>query len=102
MSPSKGAQESIEISSKFYKALDSTKKQIRLVTISPGKPNSPIGCSLQIASLDSKPSYEALSYGWGSPKALKTIRLNGHKFSTRRNLWHALYHLRSEEVEKSM
>jgi hypothetical protein len=41
------------------------------------------------------PKYEALSYVWGSPDALKTtILLNGKNFEVGENLGNALRHLR--------
>lgn len=44
--------------------------KIRLMTLLPGEYIAPIRSHLQVVSLDSAPSYEALSYTWGSPFSL--------------------------------
>ena len=49
--------------------LDTDSKQIRLLTLWPGKLSDPIVCSLRTASLEHNPVYGALSYVWGDPGA---------------------------------
>lgn len=64
----------------------------------------PIECDLQHIQLNQDLSYQALSYEWGPPNAHHndatfpmddtTILLNGSVITVRRNLFHALSHLR--------
>lgn len=53
-----------------------------------------IHCRLQDYSLDSAPSYEALSYTWGDEESACRILLNGLPFHIRPNLRDALRRLR--------
>ncbi|KAE9366756.1 HET-domain-containing protein, partial [Stipitochalara longipes BDJ] len=84
-----------------YQPLDTSKLEIRIIALHPGTLADPICCSLiHIATKKgSKAVYAALSYTWGTPKAPKTIILNGEPVQVRENLWQALYHLRSEQQE---
>ncbi|KAF2467062.1 HET-domain-containing protein [Lindgomyces ingoldianus] len=69
---------------------------IRLLRIHPGNPGQDIRCSLELARLDKTlPSYEALSYVWGSMEDTKSITCNGHRVDgVRKNLFEALERLR--------
>ena len=42
---------------------------------------------------DNAPPYTAVSYTWGDSAATETLRLNGHEYSVRPNLWSCLYYL---------
>ena len=46
---------------------------IRLIELHPGKDNEEIHCSILRRGLETSPSYEALSYTWGSNRLEKTI-----------------------------
>jgi hypothetical protein len=52
----------------LYDPLDDEKKQVRLLTLLPGSPSSVLRVLLNIVSFNTKepPTYEALSYTWGS------------------------------------
>jgi hypothetical protein len=80
-----------------YEPLDAIDLEIRVVILKPGTKSAPIECELEHVptSKESKPSYKALSYTWGSPEIRKTIRLQGITVQVRENLWQALYHIRS-------
>lgn len=59
-----------------YHALDSERREIRLLSIRPGKPEDPIQCKLRHAKLDEKPTYETISYAWGDATIRGMIRVN--------------------------
>jgi len=81
---------------KIYTPLDRGRREIRVVRIAPGvDPSFDISCELAVVSLDSSPSYTALSYTWGNPKDTLPITLNGHRFDVTRNLKRALQRLRT-------
>ena len=76
--------------------------EIRLITLAPGKWRDPIECNLQIASLDSNPTYEALSYVWGDASLRRWIHLKKSNFDVSKSLEVALRHLRHEDSERVM
>ncbi|KAM7204844.1 Heterokaryon incompatibility protein (HET) domain containing protein [Rhypophila sp. PSN 637] len=81
-----------------YKPLDDAKNSIRLLRIlSPTNDSDTICCSLVTAHLDKKPSYEALSYVWGSEPSSTTIQCDGRDISITRNLYQALRSLQRLE-----
>jgi hypothetical protein len=49
------------MSGQIYTALPSA-KSIRLLKLQPGCDNDPVICRLEVVSLDTAPTYEALSY----------------------------------------
>lgn len=77
-------------------------REIRLVVLQPAKWNSPIKCHLIIDCLDEDPDYQALSYFWGDPKALRPISLQGRIVQISRNLESSLRHLRYEDRERTL
>lgn len=90
-----------------YTPLDSAQRQIRLITLLPGPSNSPIQCTIALATIDvrdegtldpepkpSKPTWEALSYTWGSLLDKVPILLNGRSFKVTKTLYSALIRLR--------
>ncbi|KAM7213629.1 Heterokaryon incompatibility protein (HET) domain containing protein, partial [Rhypophila decipiens] len=82
----------------IYSPLDPSQRQIRLARLSKGKTEDPLSVKLVLASLDSlstSPSYEALSYVWGSTTPAKERILNGHTVDITPNLHAALSTLRS-------
>ncbi|KAF8852372.1 HET-domain-containing protein, partial [Acephala macrosclerotiorum] len=81
-----------------YTALDTTKSEIRLIHLQPGRVTDEIKCELILASLNDKSTYEALSYEWGPPcPGVFGIKLNGQEHFVRENLWLALRCLRLED-----
>ncbi|PQE32852.1 hypothetical protein CJF32_00001333 [Rutstroemia sp. NJR-2017a WRK4] len=69
-------------------------KEIRLVKLLKGQWSEKIHCELLQAPLASRPSYKALSYAWGSPRATQPILLNGYLYRGTLNLESALRRLR--------
>ncbi|KAI0888431.1 HET-domain-containing protein [Annulohypoxylon maeteangense] len=82
-----------------YTALDSSLREIRVLTVLPGSFNEPLRVTLDTLSLGSKPIYNALSYVWGDASSANTpgntINIDGHDFPVTTNLLSALRHLRS-------
>ncbi|KAK4213000.1 heterokaryon incompatibility protein-domain-containing protein [Rhypophila decipiens] len=77
-----------------YKPLDDAGNSIRLLRIlSPTDGSDTIYCSLLTARLDKKPSYEALSYVWGSERSSTPIQCDGRDRYISRNLYQALLSL---------
>jgi hypothetical protein len=84
----------------FYIPLSPQNREIRLLTLYPGLPGSPISCSLKPASLDDDPAYTALSYSWGNSPERERIIVSGEQVDAGRNLGDALLSLRDEIEEK--
>ncbi|KAL8771407.1 MAG: hypothetical protein Q9209_003075 [Squamulea sp. 1 TL-2023] len=74
--------------------LDDNQDRIRLLIISSGPSSDAIDCHLTQVSLGDEPSYEALSYTWGTLQCTSTISLNGTDFQVTPNLESALRKLR--------
>ncbi|RSL73493.1 hypothetical protein CEP51_011755 [Fusarium floridanum] len=73
-------------------------KNIRLLTLLPSpKVSAPIQCTLHEVDHQSTPSYEALSYVWGTSPSRRSILLNGGEFSVGENLGAALRQLRPRD-----
>jgi len=83
-----------------YRQLAAT-RDIRLLTIHPGRWNEEVCCNLTHHSLpvarEARPAYSALSYVWGSPKVTDKILLDGEPWHVTVNLSHALHFLRETE-----
>ncbi|CAJ0555024.1 Ff.00g135370.m01.CDS01 [Fusarium sp. VM40] len=75
--------------------LDSAAREIRLLTLLPGEPGSPLVGNLKTVSLNDKPQYEALSYTWGSSDVKYDMTIDGLGLSVGHNLRKALDDLRS-------
>jgi hypothetical protein len=78
-----------------YEAL-SKPQNIRLLHRTPGEE---ILCSLVEVDWVTNPSYEALSYTWGSLEVGKSIICNGRHVSVSVNLFHALRQIRRPDTE---
>ncbi|XHG02302.1 hypothetical protein AWENTII_005659 [Aspergillus wentii] len=74
-------------------------RQIRLMTLNPGKWDDPINFQLQPAFLDQNTPYKALSYVWGSSKNLQKVTSDGHTTKITVNLRNALRRLRREDEQ---
>ncbi|KAL6865553.1 hypothetical protein ACO1O0_001647 [Amphichorda felina] len=77
-----------------YQPLDPLKREIRLLELAPGKPDSRIAAHIFNVSLDDSPKFEALSYTWGPPRPNYDIAIDGKPFTVGRNLRKALDDLR--------
>ncbi|KAF5008669.1 hypothetical protein FDECE_5081 [Fusarium decemcellulare] len=87
----------------LYSELEGTGDEvyIRLLHLSPAEnKNDPIHCQLDPVKLGEHPSYEALSYCWGDPKQAFEITCNHESFHVTENLFVALKHLRTQDVER--
>lgn len=80
----------------LYKQLDSSRREIRLIALLPGKLFDPIVVALAPFSLDNADAleYEALSYVWGETSDPQNIELNRVTFPVATNLYVALQFLR--------
>jgi hypothetical protein len=103
-----------------YRALDPTRKEIRVVTLKQScskDDDSPVECSLGYTSLEDphRQQYEALSYVWGNPLDTVPITLlhsnnldptgdssTSQQFNVTRNLYTALRNLRSSQVSRTL
>ncbi|KAI0012251.1 heterokaryon incompatibility protein-domain-containing protein [Xylariaceae sp. FL0662B] len=70
--------------------------QIRILELLPGTFDQPLECHLVPVSVFDLPSYEALSYVWGSPVFNKSITCDGVVVDITENLFFALRRLRNE------
>ncbi|KAF8866325.1 HET-domain-containing protein, partial [Acephala macrosclerotiorum] len=69
-------------------------REIRLVKLLKSRWSDKIQCQLHHVSLANRPSYKALSYAWGSPRATRPILVNGYQHAVTVNLESALRRLR--------
>jgi hypothetical protein len=75
-----------------YRALP--RGHIRILILHPGSGRQGLRCSLESASLDSDPSYEAISYCWGSSDKTHNILCHGHRMAITKSLYEALWQFR--------
>lgn len=68
--------------------------QIRLLLLNPGRQFDRLSCSLQTASIEDAPDFEALSYVWGKPSSTRSIVCADKTMRIRPNLYTAIWHLR--------
>lgn len=86
-----------------YRAIDG-RKQIRVLVLEPAEHlDDPLVASFKVESLDSKPTYKALSYTWGPPFDGLTLEdqqvtVSGRVISIKGNLGHALRRLRMPDT----
>ncbi|KAM7192616.1 Heterokaryon incompatibility protein (HET) domain containing protein [Rhypophila sp. PSN 637] len=85
-----------------HQRFDDTGAQIRVVTIHPGQLDEPMVCSLEVYDLKNVPSYEAVSYCWGSEENMQIIKLHGADWPVTPNLYVALKALRRESEPRKM
>ncbi|KAF3769407.1 HET-domain-containing protein, partial [Cryphonectria parasitica EP155] len=77
-----------------HKALEFPSSEIRLLELLPGTGREKIQCRLSTSPLCDLPSYQPLSYCWGSQINLVEIFVAGESFLVTRNLAAALRRLR--------
>ena len=85
-----------------YAPLNLQSKEIRLFLLYPGSGDEPIRGSLHVVSLHGGPTYEALSYVWGSRDPSTFIQLNGQPFQVTPNLQAALKRLRLVDSRRTL
>src|SRR4051812_1877495 len=86
-----------------YKPLDSSRKEIRLLTLLPLSAGPEIQCSTETVSLLDNPEYKALSYVWGDASIRRPITFNTHPdFPVTANLAIALHPLRLAHVPRRL
>lgn len=87
----------------IYTPLDSSRNEIRLLEILPRSSDyecdHTVHCRLIHSSLDSRPSYTAISYVWGDPTEKKAVVVNGQLVQITTNLADALQQFREDGVE---
>jgi len=96
----------------IYTPLDESRRQIRLLHLSPSSIHAAgcerdvsdsgddrIRCSFSVVSLDDELNFEALSYAWGCPKQRVPVWLEGHKVNITTGLHCALGNLRLSEAD---
>ena len=87
--------------SELYQPLNTANEEIRLLRVTNLQLRPPncvpartkgirLECTLLAVSLREMPKYDALSYTWGDPDQLYTVRINGHRMRIRVNLFNAL------------
>jgi hypothetical protein len=77
-------------------------REIRLVTLLRGRWTDTINCRLHHAPLANRPTYKALSYAWGSPRATRPILVNGCQHAVTVNLESALRRIRETESDLTL
>lgn len=86
-----------------YKALDSSKQEIRLLLLQPaGSLPDEVACNITHAWLTNSPCYETISYVWGEPIFPQRIILEGRPFHITTNLSLALRHLRHVDRPRTL
>ncbi|KAH7019605.1 heterokaryon incompatibility protein-domain-containing protein [Ilyonectria destructans] len=76
--------------------IDSSRQEFRLLLLHPGAWQTPIQCSLSMASLRSRPKFRALSYVWGEKTSLHSLQINNRRVSVWKNLEGVLQRLRRD------
>jgi hypothetical protein len=73
-----------------YQSLNSSKKQIRLIRLSPQHDDGIIHCDLETYDFEDAPEYVALSYTWGPSKPLFNVYVENQSIQVRENLFQFL------------
>lgn len=83
-----------------YPSLDPKARTFRLLRMVPGKKHEPIRCELTEESLDSHPSYIALSYLWDQTDInAVSVQCNNAVLNVRPNLWAFLRRFRKRKAK---
>jgi len=98
-----GYLDSFSMSTYQYEGFDKPRDQIRLLTLLPGSADDPVVCTLAEHFLDDLPSYEAVSYTWGSSVVKDTIIIKEDDLlSVPKNTYDALVELRDAEAPRTL
>ncbi|KAH7160436.1 heterokaryon incompatibility protein-domain-containing protein [Dactylonectria estremocensis] len=87
-----------EVRDELYRSIpiDSSRQEFRLLLLHPGAWQTPIQCSLSVASLRSRPKFRALSYVWGRKTSSHSVQINNRRLSVWKNLEGVLQRLRRD------
>ncbi|EME84950.1 uncharacterized protein MYCFIDRAFT_41912, partial [Pseudocercospora fijiensis CIRAD86] len=87
----------------FYQPLDTSAREIRLVTVEAGKGDE-IHCKLNTVSLDGDlPQYESVSYCWGDITKKSSIVLDGQTtVDVSKNAHAALMRIRDPNIDRTI
>lgn len=77
-----------------HSPLSDSTNEIRLLDLQPGQRGELLDIYIRQTQLSHLPSYEALSYTWGTESASHHVSINGSHFAVRPNLFHCLNELR--------
>ena len=82
--------------SRQYNALDTTRREIRLVRLHPSDEDQPIQCDLvdNVVLEDFKDEYQAISYGAGGPDTTAVVIVNGIRFNAFTGVMHTFRQVR--------
>lgn len=86
----------------MYTALDSSRREVRLLRLLAGSQADGINCELYTTSLSNPDDYEALSYVWGSASNPRPITIKGNVVSVTKNLETALRHIRYPDRPRTL
>ncbi|KAH8203871.1 hypothetical protein TruAng_001935 [Truncatella angustata] len=85
----------------LYEPLDTTKSEIRLLTLFPDADfDADIVCLLKVVSLDETTDFEAVSYVWGDVSTRQSISVGGELMLVTVNLVAALRRLRQPQARR--
>ncbi|KAK3058475.1 hypothetical protein LTR09_000039 [Extremus antarcticus] len=86
-----------------YQRLDHTEGHIRVFELQPGKWDDDLRGELRVVDLTKKPTYEALSYTWGTPPKHERQGTNSSaRHSINGNLYCALRRLRQQRTVRTL
>lgn len=83
-------------------SLITTKGEIRILDLLPGRSDDPVNCKTRSVLLADKPHYEAISYVWGSQNTLKTINISGFEVQVTRSLFAILRQFRYPDRKRAL
>ncbi|KAB2107292.1 hypothetical protein AG0111_0g3639 [Alternaria gaisen] len=85
-----------------YQPIDSENGEIRLIKLLPGRYDDEIQLNLYTENLKYRPSYEALSYAWGTAPSLNRAIVNGFPVPVREGLDLGLRRLRLVDRSRTL
>jgi hypothetical protein len=85
-----------------YQELSSSGDSIRLLKLLPGDEDAEIECRLAEVSLQSRSSYDAVSYRWGVSPASGRVRIDDRTIQVRETLWWLHYYLRCRSAARTL
>jgi hypothetical protein len=90
------------LSAHVYEPIDSENGEIRLVELLPGCYDDVIRLNLHVKNLSDKPSYEALSYAWGTIRSSNLAIINGCPVRVQESLDSGLRRLRLADQPRTL
>ncbi|KPI37392.1 uncharacterized protein AB675_10255 [Cyphellophora attinorum] len=88
----------------LYSSLSKSDHEVRVLTLHAGQASEPLKASLEVTSLNLKPTFSALSYEWGppSPEDLLPITIDGHSFLITPSLHAFLSRVRRPDIHLTL